>query len=83
MTSRIRRVVAGGLLAAATATGIALAGAGTAGAYAPPAPTHEGTEGERAYYQGGNDPNVHLFTWGGGAWHYVGCVGFPYELNIL
>ncbi|MCT1639923.1 MULTISPECIES: hypothetical protein [Dietzia] len=47
MTDRIRRALAGGLLAAATATGIALAGAGTANAYnLPPEPTHQGTEGE-------------------------------------
>ena len=83
MTSRIRRAPAGGLLAAAAATGFALAGADTVNAYAPPAPTHEGTEGERAYFQGGNDPNIHLFTWSGGGWHYAGCVGFPYGLNVL
>lgn len=75
MTSRIRRALAGGLLAAATATGIALAGAGTANAYAPPAPTHEGAEGEQAYYQGGGDPTIHRFTWTGGGWRYDGCVG--------
>ncbi|WP_163377061.1 hypothetical protein [Dietzia sp. Alg238-R159] len=83
MTSRIRRALAGGPLAAATATGIALAGAGTANAITlPPEPTHQGTEGEQAYYQGGGDPTIHRFTWTGGAWRYDGCVGVGYYEQV-
>ena len=75
MTRTLSRRVAGGALAVALASGIALAGAGAANAIRQPSPpSGDGAYvGQAGYTQAGSDPNIHKFTWNGSSWDYHGC----------
>ncbi len=82
MTHTIKRRLGGGVAAVAMASGLALMGAGTSSA-APDGPSAPGSSvGQKAFVQGGNDPNIHKFTWTGNVWRYDGCWGSPYLVNV-
>lgn len=83
MSNSVKRRVAGGVLAVAMASGIALTGAGAASAFTPPPPPSPAGayEGQVGYTQAGNDPHIHKFTWTNGSWRYDGCYGGPFTQN--
>lgn len=80
MSHTLKRRLAGGALAIAMASGIALTGAGAASAFTPPPPPSPAGSyvGQVGYTQAGSDPHLHKFTWTGDTWRYDGCYGGPF-----